>query len=207
MEFWTPSGLSYAASGIGKPLYADKVTEERKRLGFARVLVEIDITSECPKEIVIGRENGDTINVGVEYPWLPPKCSVCGGFGHAAYACAKKGEKEAKVWIPKLQKVVSVRTNSPHSKQNLSFDRTIRKPAEKAMQRPSTENKTKKKDGKLRQSNSFEKIGLEDTVDEEFTLRSPITFMDAFEKAMSSKDKGKLKVGENEVRGFSPTNI
>jgi hypothetical protein len=160
MEFWTPSGLSYAASGIGKPLYADKVMEERKRLGFARVLVEIDITSECPKEIVIGRENGDTINVGVEYPWLPPKCSVCGGFGHAAYACAKKGEKEAKVWIPKVQKVASVRTNSPHSKQNLSFDRTIRKPAEKAMQRPSTENKTKKKDGKLRQSNSFEKIGL-----------------------------------------------
>jgi len=95
-EFWTPTGLGFVASGIGKPLYADKVTEEQKRLGFAWVLIEIDITSECPKEIDICRENGDTINIVVEYPWLLPKCSICGGFGHAAYACVKKDKKEKK---------------------------------------------------------------------------------------------------------------
>jgi hypothetical protein len=33
MEFCTP-GLSFVASGIGKPLYAGKVTEEQKLLGF-----------------------------------------------------------------------------------------------------------------------------------------------------------------------------
>jgi hypothetical protein len=26
MEFWTSNGLSYVASGVGVPLYADKVT-------------------------------------------------------------------------------------------------------------------------------------------------------------------------------------
>lgn len=93
MEFWTPKCLSYVASGVGKPLYADKVIEDQKRLGFARVLVEIDINSDCPKEIIICKRNGDTIPIAVEYPWLPPKCSTCGGFGHAAYACAKR-EKE-----------------------------------------------------------------------------------------------------------------
>jgi hypothetical protein len=96
MEFWTPTGLGFVASGIGKPLYVDKVTEEQKRLGFAWVLIEIDITLECPKEIDICRENGDTINIVVEYPWLLPKCSICGGFGHAAYACVKKDKKEKK---------------------------------------------------------------------------------------------------------------
>jgi hypothetical protein len=59
---------------VGKPLYADTITEEQKTLGFARVLVEIDTKSECPKELVICRANGSSITIGVEYPWLPPKC-------------------------------------------------------------------------------------------------------------------------------------
>jgi hypothetical protein len=53
LEFWTRNCLSHVASGVGKLLYADKVTEERRRLGYARVLVEIDIDSECPKEIFL----------------------------------------------------------------------------------------------------------------------------------------------------------
>jgi hypothetical protein len=76
LEYWTPKCLSYVASGVGKPLYADKITEEQKRLGFARVLVEIDVSSDCPKEIFVCRENGDLISVGVEYPWLPSKCFI-----------------------------------------------------------------------------------------------------------------------------------
>jgi hypothetical protein len=82
---------------VGKPLYADKITEEQKRLGFARVLVEIDNDSECPKEIIICRANRSKTSNGVEYPWLPQKC-YSDGFGHAAYACAKK---EKKIWVSK----------------------------------------------------------------------------------------------------------
>jgi hypothetical protein len=85
MEFWTSNGLSYVASGVGVPLYADKVTEEQKRLGFARVLIEIDVHSACPKELIICRANGDMVTVGVVYSWLPPKCSTCGTFGYATY--------------------------------------------------------------------------------------------------------------------------
>jgi len=93
MEFWTPNGLSYVASGVGVPLYADKVIEEQKRLGFARVLVKIDVHSECPKKLIICRDNGDTVSVGVVYSWLPPKCSTCGTFGHTTYTCNKKEQK------------------------------------------------------------------------------------------------------------------
>jgi hypothetical protein len=100
MEFWTTSCLSHVASGVGKPLYGDRITEQQIQLGFARVLVEIDIKSKCPKEILIRRANGTSNSIGVEYPWLPTKCSTCGGFGHATYACATN-KKEKKIWVPK----------------------------------------------------------------------------------------------------------
>ncbi len=59
-------------------------------------------------------------------------------------------------------------------------------------------------------SNSFEVIGV--VVDDEGKVhaRTPTTFLDFFENAISSWDKGKAKVGEHEEdvdlgRGFSPT--
>lgn len=48
LEYWNHACLSHVASGVGRPLYTDFVTEEHKRLGYARVLVEIDVDSECP---------------------------------------------------------------------------------------------------------------------------------------------------------------
>jgi hypothetical protein len=93
MEFWTLTCLGYVASGIRKPLFADKVTEEQQRLGFTRVLIGIDVHLDCPKELTLCSRNGEHVTVGVEYPWLPPKCSTCGNFGHAAFACAKKEKK------------------------------------------------------------------------------------------------------------------
>jgi hypothetical protein len=67
----------------------------------------------------------------------------------------------------------------------------------------------KRKSGGVRVSNSFDAIGLEDTI-EEFTLGNPIAFLDVLEKALSTRDKRKMKVGESEKsmmmeRGFSPT--
>jgi hypothetical protein len=94
MEFWTLTCLDYVASGIGKPLFADKVTEEQQRLVFAQVLIETDVHSDCPKELTLCSSNGEHVIVGVEYPWLPPKCSTCGNSGHAAFACAKKERKK-----------------------------------------------------------------------------------------------------------------
>jgi hypothetical protein len=46
--------------------------------------------------------------------------------------------------------------------------------------------------------NYFKDIGLEDTLEEEFTLRTPITFLDVFKKALSNKGKGNENIGEHE---------
>jgi hypothetical protein len=74
------------ASGVGKPLCADSVTKEQLRLGFARVLVEVNIDSDFPKEIEVVGADGVRVVVGIEYPWLPVKCKKWKSFGHLAYA-------------------------------------------------------------------------------------------------------------------------
>jgi hypothetical protein len=98
MEFWNATCLSYVASGVGKPLCADTVTEEQLRLGFARVLVEVNIDSDFPKEVEIVGVNGQPVVVGIEYPWIPLKCKKCKSFGHASHACTRV---EKSIWIPK----------------------------------------------------------------------------------------------------------
>ncbi|GLT69887.1 hypothetical protein SLA2020_420000 [Shorea laevis] len=89
--------LKSVASGVGKPLCVDSVTEEQLRLGFARVLVEVNVDSEFPKEIEIAGPDGVPVTVGIEYLWIPIKCKKCKLFGHASHTCTKV---EKAVWIP-----------------------------------------------------------------------------------------------------------
>jgi hypothetical protein len=65
IEYWNSTCFSYVASGIGKPLCADSVTEEQLRLGFARVLIEVNVDFEFPKEIEIEGANGVRVTVGI----------------------------------------------------------------------------------------------------------------------------------------------
>jgi hypothetical protein len=62
---------------------------EQLRLGFARVLVEVDVNSDFPKEIELIGVDGVINKVGIEYPWLPIKCKKCLTFGHAIHTCTK----------------------------------------------------------------------------------------------------------------------
>jgi hypothetical protein len=98
IEYWNTTCLSYVASGVGKPLCADSVTEEQLRIGYARVLVEVSVESDFPKEIEIVGADGSKIAVGIEYPWIPVKCHKCKSFGHLTHTCTKV---EKQVWIPK----------------------------------------------------------------------------------------------------------
>ncbi|XP_058218657.1 uncharacterized protein LOC131329517 isoform X2 [Rhododendron vialii] len=49
LEYWNGPGLSYIASAVGKPLYANEVTEANQRLSFAWVCFEVDIDSVLPE--------------------------------------------------------------------------------------------------------------------------------------------------------------
>jgi len=103
---------------------------------------------------------------------------------------SRRIRRKKKVWIPKVQRKEPVRDTSLQ---------TIRKPMGAST--------SKEKSGGIRLSNSFERLAKEDKEKEEVQSRQPITFMDVFENAISSKGKGKAKVGKGslDVRGFSPT--
>ncbi|KAF7113421.1 hypothetical protein RHSIM_RhsimUnG0127600 [Rhododendron simsii] len=82
LEFWTEQGLSYIASALGKPLYADDLTEKGQRLSFAKICVEITVDSPLLDVIEVEYANGGSSLVKVKYPWTPLRCSECCVFGH-----------------------------------------------------------------------------------------------------------------------------
>ncbi|XP_044479669.1 uncharacterized protein LOC123206502 [Mangifera indica] len=94
LEFWTPKGLSYIASAIGTPLYADFITEGGTRLDFARICIETKVDAECLDSICLTLPNGESMVINVEYSWKPLKCNGCQCFGHstANYPFASKVE-------------------------------------------------------------------------------------------------------------------
>jgi hypothetical protein len=104
-EFWTGNGLSYIASAVGRPLYADSLTETHKRISFARVCIEVDASSELIDSFDL-MLNGDvpgmsptSVEIKVDYQWKPKICTLCKSFGHTTGSCKK--EHKPMVWVKK----------------------------------------------------------------------------------------------------------
>ncbi|KAL0295341.1 UNVERIFIED_CONTAM: hypothetical protein Sradi_6840600 [Sesamum radiatum] len=117
MEYWTTEGLSFIASGVGKPLYSDAVTKQCSRLDYARVCVMLDYNSTLPKHIVIispilrdGKEV--PVRVDIDYEWLPQRCKDCQSLGHNAYSCPGKKKlnltKPVEVYVQKARSTAEV---------------------------------------------------------------------------------------------------
>ncbi|KAL0292755.1 UNVERIFIED_CONTAM: hypothetical protein Sradi_6976200 [Sesamum radiatum] len=92
MEYWTEDGLSAVASGVGVPLYVDRITKECSRLDYARVCVMLDYSTVLPKHVVLispvlqdGKEI--PIKVDIKYDWLPQRCRKCCSLGHSVANC------------------------------------------------------------------------------------------------------------------------
>jgi len=136
----------------------------------------------------------------VEYSWLPPKCSLCAGFGHAAYACSRKSTK---VWLSKGPP--NAYKKSPFK---IAYDQKktapVQKSFDKAVRRPSSNSKQKSKAVGVNLSNYFDPIGrivVEDGTEEQFRPGPPPTLLDVFESALSSRKKGQC----SSAGGGSPT--
>ncbi|MDV3201195.1 MAG: DUF4283 domain-containing protein, partial [Sweet potato little leaf phytoplasma] len=93
MRFWGASALSKIASLIGLPIMVDKVTQDRNRSNFARVLVEVD-PSILPDEVFFEDDNGNVITQKVTYEWKPVLCGKCTMYGHDSKMCRKNTKKE-----------------------------------------------------------------------------------------------------------------
>lgn len=99
LEVWTQVGFSKIGSAIGKPIHVDEATSKRRRLDYARICVEIEASDELPTDIAIS-VNAESVMVGVEYQWLPPRCENCKVFGHSCSPkAASKTTIPANEWV------------------------------------------------------------------------------------------------------------
>ncbi|XP_074288364.1 uncharacterized protein LOC141613524 [Silene latifolia] len=96
VKFWGQESLKKISGVVGKFVKSDDATTHKNFLGFARILVEVEIGQQFPSEIKFLDEHGKTHTVKVVYDWLPVSCTGCKGMGHVAKDC-RKGTGKMKV--------------------------------------------------------------------------------------------------------------
>ncbi|XP_074267269.1 uncharacterized protein LOC141590593 [Silene latifolia] len=110
LKFWG-KGIGKISGLIGEFIKCDLATEDKTRLGFARVMIEIQIGSPLPDKVKFLDEQGNLIIIDVEFEWKSLVCAACKGLGHGTADCRKakkqapvapaKGKTWAKIWRPK----------------------------------------------------------------------------------------------------------
>ena len=106
LQYWIDEGISYIASAVGKPLYADSLTATRKRISYARVCVEINAKCDLIESFDLLLDRSDDsgnpilVTIGVEFQWKPKVCLSCKTFGHAQSNCHKQVDNRPKDMAP-----------------------------------------------------------------------------------------------------------
>lgn len=127
---WNSEGISRIASKIGVPIAADKLTEEKSRLTFARICVLVDNKATYPEEIQVSLD-GDVVSLHVQYEWRPHPCEHCKSLMHFSTSCAKKPKlaEEAEDEITKGKNVTRGKSYSRKpSYRNISRSKNISRP-------------------------------------------------------------------------------
>ncbi|XP_051138689.1 uncharacterized protein LOC127256621, partial [Andrographis paniculata] len=94
LECWNPTALSIINSWIGTPIATDKIIKNRDCLAYARVLVEVDVTSSLPEFVEVWAPGNRCFKVEVEYENLPAFCSFCSMLGHK---CDTEDQRRARI--------------------------------------------------------------------------------------------------------------
>ncbi|KAJ8749677.1 hypothetical protein K2173_010097 [Erythroxylum novogranatense] len=100
LDLWTDKGLSKIGSMVGKPICSDLVTTQRARVGYARLLVKVDVSKRLVTNFDVLLLEGICFNQQVVYETYPSYCCDCRHFGHNVFICKKTSPKPQR-WIPK----------------------------------------------------------------------------------------------------------
>ncbi|XP_042460352.1 uncharacterized protein LOC122043847 [Zingiber officinale] len=87
VDFWSTTGLSKIVSQVGTPLYTDLFTKTRRRVTFARALVEVDITKELPSTTTVVLPDGQREVLPLRFETVLKFCSHCRNLGHYRPCC------------------------------------------------------------------------------------------------------------------------
>lgn len=77
MNCWGPKSLSMIASALGIPMRAYEYTAKQKRVSYAIILIEINVTTTLPDEITVMDPNGRTFQHAILYDWKQLFCEKC----------------------------------------------------------------------------------------------------------------------------------
>ncbi|KAL2942681.1 hypothetical protein RDABS01_031030 [Bienertia sinuspersici] len=100
LKYWGHRSLHKLGDAIGTTLKVDRLTEQKERLAYARIMVEVDIQKELLDQIEFINEKGISMVQLIEYEWRPNFCSKCNKYGHRGEECSKGVRKEM-AWKPK----------------------------------------------------------------------------------------------------------
>lgn len=95
LSCWTSRILGEIVSCIELPLATDMLTAKRGWLNYARVLVEMKVSSKLIYEVPVDVA-GKSFKQEIVYEWLPLKCGRCTLMGHDTFSCKKP---EQQVWV------------------------------------------------------------------------------------------------------------
>ncbi|KAL9230760.1 hypothetical protein vseg_006071 [Gypsophila vaccaria] len=129
LKFWGKS-LPKIVGLVGKFIKGDNATMERTKLGFARVMVEMQIDHPCPDWLHFKDEQGKLQRINITYEWKPVSCLACKGMGHRTHECRRVKQtqpeqpKPRKVWKPKLvDPIVQPRAEVPRNEPSTPLNR------------------------------------------------------------------------------------
>lgn len=86
-HLFSTTGLKALSTHVGKFVKLHPHTEKCTRLDTARILIEVNLHKPLVEAIQFKDQEGAKIKVGVLYPWLPSRCSICSKWGHNTKEC------------------------------------------------------------------------------------------------------------------------
>jgi len=96
LKLWSKIIISKLASLVGIPLFMDMSTASGERISYARCFVEIDASKTLPSLVTLELEDGDGIEVQIQFERVPPICNKCKTFVHQ-----DNQFPTVKAWVPK----------------------------------------------------------------------------------------------------------
>ncbi|XP_020243171.1 uncharacterized protein LOC109821392 [Asparagus officinalis] len=97
LNLWNAKSISKIASAVGRPITIDKLTANKQRLAYARVLVEVSMPSPLPDCITLKGPDGKLFNQKILYELKPRCCNQCKLVGHDTLYCKR---------FPRVQRLV-----------------------------------------------------------------------------------------------------
>ncbi|KAL2923996.1 hypothetical protein RDABS01_015487 [Bienertia sinuspersici] len=129
-KYWGAKCLEKIVKPVGTLIKVDNVTAQRKKLHYARCMIEVDINQKFPMAVQFLNEKNEITNVPITYEWKPEICSKCKRMGHASQQCVATNNqpKMQQKWVRKgesdevhkstLTKPMSQRQSEQHSQMN-----------------------------------------------------------------------------------------